>query len=61
MLAIVQSMKDTISIEQDECNSNVVYVSYILYRVRIINPRHACARVTVVVLCVCLCIRLFPL
>ena len=26
-----------------------------------INPRRACARVTVLVLCVCLCIRLFPL
>ena len=28
--------------------------------VLVVNPRRACARVTVVVLCVC-CIRLFPL
>ena len=27
----------------------------------VINPRRACARVTVIVLCVCVCICLFPL
>ena len=35
-------------------------VKYALY-CALINPRRACARVTVVVLCVCVCISLFTL
>ena len=35
--------------------------SVVVFAQPVINPRRACARVTVVVLCVCLCIRLFPL
>ena len=42
--------------------SNVCVVQYVY---TIVNPRHACARVTVVVLCVCvsvcLSVRLLPL
>ena len=49
----------------DYSGVSIKYHGHLLYyqatMLAIVNPRRACARVTVVVLCVCLCIRLFLL